>query len=204
MTPTRHRRRREDSRRGCRHQDRRGHRRWPARPRAASAMWSSAASPPAPGILVTVVIALIAAFLVITAAPSLIDNEANFTLLRRLGRRWRGPEVRYPQARLRNAAGVAHRVVDRHADSPGDRGLPHRVRVQAGRRAGDLPRRPARRRAVDRLRPVGILVLGPAMVPVNNWLVANAGFLPFFAEPADNVTNMSTGGTLLTAGSCWR
>ena len=38
------------------------------------------------------------------------------------------------------------------------------------------------------------------MVPVNNWLVANAGFLPFFAEPADNVTNMSTGGTLLTAG----
>ncbi|MGW0039168.1 phosphate ABC transporter permease subunit PstC [Gordonia sp. NPDC003376] len=45
----------------------------------------------------------------------------------------------------------------------------------------------------------GILVLGPALVPINNWLVDNVGWLPFFQEPSQ-VANMSTGGTLLTGG----
>ncbi|UQE76938.1 phosphate ABC transporter permease subunit PstC [Gordonia sp. PP30] len=45
----------------------------------------------------------------------------------------------------------------------------------------------------------GILVLGPAMVGPNKWLVDTLGFLPFFRQP-QNVANMSTGGTLLTAG----
>lgn len=65
---------------------------------------------------------------------------------------------------------------------------------------GDLPGRPAGRGPVDRLRSGGILVLGPALVPVNTWLVDNVGWLPFFQVPQDNITNMSTGGTLLTAG----
>jgi phosphate transport system permease protein len=41
----------------------------------------------------------------------------------------------------------------------------------------------------------GIFVLGPAMVPVLDWLVAKLSFIPFFAGPAS-----VTGRTMLTAG----
>jgi phosphate transport system permease protein len=41
----------------------------------------------------------------------------------------------------------------------------------------------------------GIFVLGPAMVPILNWLAAHLSFIPFFAGPAS-----VTGRTMLTAG----
>jgi phosphate transport system permease protein len=41
----------------------------------------------------------------------------------------------------------------------------------------------------------GIFVLGPAMVPVLDWLVAHLSFIPFFKGPAS-----VTGRTMLTAG----
>ena len=41
----------------------------------------------------------------------------------------------------------------------------------------------------------GIFVLGPAIVPVLDWLVAHLSFIPFFAGPAS-----VTGRTMLTAG----
>jgi phosphate transport system permease protein len=41
----------------------------------------------------------------------------------------------------------------------------------------------------------GIFVLGPAMVPVLDWLTAHLSFIPFFAGPAS-----VTGRTMLTAG----
>src|SRR5581483_8718402 len=41
----------------------------------------------------------------------------------------------------------------------------------------------------------GIFVLGPAMVPILDWLAAHLGFIPFFAGPAS-----VTGRTMLTAG----
>src|SRR6476659_2035556 len=41
----------------------------------------------------------------------------------------------------------------------------------------------------------GIFVLGPAMVPILDWLVAKLGFIPFFDGPAS-----VTGRTMLTAG----
>jgi phosphate transport system permease protein len=41
----------------------------------------------------------------------------------------------------------------------------------------------------------GIFVLGPAMVPVMNWLTDKLGFIPFFAGPAS-----VTGRTMLVAG----
>src|SRR6478672_4206804 len=41
----------------------------------------------------------------------------------------------------------------------------------------------------------GIFVLGPAMVPILDWLVAKLSFIPFFAGPAS-----VTGRTMLTAG----
>jgi phosphate transport system permease protein len=41
----------------------------------------------------------------------------------------------------------------------------------------------------------GIFVLGPAMVPILDWLVAKLGFIPFFEGPAS-----VTGRTMLTAG----
>ena len=41
----------------------------------------------------------------------------------------------------------------------------------------------------------GIFVLGPAMVPILNWLVDKLGWIPFFAGPAS-----VTGRTMLTAG----
>src|SRR6266480_951865 len=41
----------------------------------------------------------------------------------------------------------------------------------------------------------GIFVLGPAMVPVLDWLVGNLSFIPFFKGPAS-----VTGRTMLTAG----
>jgi phosphate transport system permease protein len=41
----------------------------------------------------------------------------------------------------------------------------------------------------------GIFVLGPAMVPILDWLVAKLGWIPFFAGPAS-----VTGRTMLTAG----
>lgn len=153
------------------------------------------------GILVTVVIALIASFLVITAAPSLIDNEANFFTY---SGDWivDGGVLKFGIPKLAYATLLVSLIALVIA-MPIALGIAVFLTEYAPKRAvGPVTY------LVDLLAAVpsivyglwGILVLGPAMVPVNNWLVANAGFLPFFSEPADNVTNMSTGGTLLTAG----
>lgn len=153
------------------------------------------------GVLVTVVIALIAAFLVIQATPSLMDNEANFFTYTG---DWvvDGGELKFGIPKLLYATLVVS-IIALLIAMPIALGISVFLTEYAPKRVvGPVTY------LVDLLAAVpsivyglwGILVLGPAMVPVNKWLVANLGFLPFFAEPADNVTNMSTGGTLLTAG----
>ncbi|GED97128.1 phosphate transport system permease protein [Gordonia crocea] len=153
------------------------------------------------GMLVTVVIALIAAFLLISAAPSLADNEANFFTY---SGDWivDGGVLKFGIPKLLYATLLVSAIA-----------LLIAMPIALGISVFLTEYAPKRLIApvtylVDLLAAVpsivyglwGILVLGPAMVPVNKWLVNNLGFLPFFREPKDNVTNMSTGGTLLTAG----
>lgn len=153
------------------------------------------------GILVTLVIALIAAFLIIQAAPSLIDNKANFFTYQG---RWivDGGDLQFGIPKLIYAT-LFVSVIALVIAMPIALGISIFLTEYAPKRVVSPVTY-----LVDLLAAVpsivyglwGILILGPAMVPVNNWLVNNLGFLPFFQEPKSNVTNMSTGGTLLTAG----
>lgn len=153
------------------------------------------------GILVTLVIALIAAFLIIQAAPSLIDNKANFFTYQG---RWivDGGDLQFGIPKLIYAT-LFVSVIALVIAMPIALGISIFLTEYAPKRVVSPVTY-----LVDLLAAVpsivyglwGILILGPAMVPVNNWLVNNLDFLPFFQEPKSNVTNMSTGGTLLTAG----
>ncbi|WP_238526483.1 phosphate ABC transporter permease subunit PstC [Gordonia neofelifaecis] len=152
------------------------------------------------GLLVSIVIGLIALFLLIQAVPALAKNTANFFT-------YTGPwvvsgsqiEFGIP-AQL--YATILVSVIALVIAMPVALGVALFVTEYAPKRlAGPIAY------VVDLLAAVpsivyglwGILVLGPAMVGPNQWLVDNLGFLPFFQEP-ENVANMSTGGTLLTAG----
>ncbi|WOC12886.1 Phosphate transport system permease protein PstC 2 [Gordonia sp. MP11Mi] len=151
------------------------------------------------GLLVSVVIGLIAIFLLIQAVPALAENTANFFT-------YQGPwatsgDLAFGIPRQFYAT-VLVSVIALIIAMPVALGIALFVTEYA-------PKRIATPIAyiVDLLAAIpsivyglwGILVLGPAMVGVNTWLVGNLGFLPFFGEP-QNAANMSTGGTVLTAG----
>ncbi|MGB6243348.1 phosphate ABC transporter permease subunit PstC [Gordonia sp. (in: high G+C Gram-positive bacteria)] len=152
------------------------------------------------GLLVSVVIGLIALFLLIQAIPALAKNSANFfTYTGSWVVSGSTLEFGIPQQFY---ATVLVSVIALLIAMPIALGIALFVTEYS-------PKRLAAPIAyiVDLLAAVpsivyglwGILVLGPAMVGPNRWLVDNLGFLPFFAEP-ENAANMSTGGTLLTAG----
>ncbi|MCF8568906.1 phosphate ABC transporter permease subunit PstC [Gordonia sp. HY002] len=151
------------------------------------------------GLLVSVVIGLIAIFLLIQAIPALAENTANFFT-------FQGPwttsgELAFGIPRQFYAT-VLVSVIALIIAMPVSLGIALFVSEYA-------PKRLAAPIAyvVDLLAAIpsivyglwGILVLGPAMTGPNQWLVDNLGFLPFFARP-ENAANMSTGGTVLTAG----
>ncbi|ACY23101.1 phosphate ABC transporter, inner membrane subunit PstC [Gordonia bronchialis DSM 43247] len=151
------------------------------------------------GFLITLVIALIAIFLLAQAIPSLAKNTANFFT-------YTGPwvtsgtELTFGIPQLFYATVVVS-VIALLLAMPIALGITIFLTEYAPKRlVGPITY------TVDLLAAVpsivyglwGILVLGPALVPVNEWLVGNLGFLPFFQQPTQ-VANMSTGGTLLTA-----
>ncbi|NMO04403.1 phosphate ABC transporter permease subunit PstC [Gordonia sp. TBRC 11910] len=153
------------------------------------------------GLLVSIVIALIALFLIIQAAPALADNQANFFTFQG---DWvvDGGSLQFGIPKLFYAT-VLVSVIALIIAMPIGLGISIFLTEYAPKRfVGPVTY------LVDLLAAVpsivyglwGILVLGPALVPVNNWLVTNLGWLPFFQTPQTNVANMSTGGTLLTAG----
>ncbi|MCK0439596.1 phosphate ABC transporter permease subunit PstC [Gordonia alkaliphila] len=152
------------------------------------------------GLLVSAAIGLIALFLLLQAVPALLKNTENFFT-------YTGPwvvsgsDLKFGIAPQFYAT-VLVSVIALAIAMPVALGIALFVTEYAPRRiAGPVAY------IVDLLAAVpsivyglwGILVLGPAMVGPNQWLVDNLGFLPFFAEPS-NAANMSTGGTLLTAG----
>ncbi len=152
------------------------------------------------GLLVSSAIGLIAVFLLITAVPSLAKNSANFFTYTGA---WvvSGSELRFGIP-AQFYATVLVSVIALVIAMPVALGIAIYVTEYAHPRlAGPIAS------VVDLLAAVpsivyglwGILVLGPAMVGINQWLVDNLGWLPFFREP-QNAANMSTGGTLLTAG----
>ncbi len=152
------------------------------------------------GLLVSVVIGLIAVFLLAQAVPSLLDNEENFFTYTG---DWvtTGDRLAFGIPQLFYATVVVS-VIALMLAMPVSLGISIFLTEYAPKRlVGPISY------TVDLLAAVpsivyglwGILVLGPAMVPVNEWLVGHLGFLPFFQEPTQ-VANMSTGGTLLTAG----
>lgn len=153
------------------------------------------------GLVVSVVIALIAVFLVVQAAPALAANQANFFTYQG---DWvvDGGSLEFGIPKLFYATMVVSFIALLIA-MPVALGISVFLTEYAPKRVvGPVTY------LVDLLAAVpsivyglwGILVLGPALVPVNAWLVGNLGWLPFFRVPQENVTNMSTGGTLLTAG----
>ncbi|WP_235831413.1 phosphate ABC transporter permease subunit PstC [Gordonia zhaorongruii] len=152
------------------------------------------------GLIVSTVIGLIALFLLIQAIPSLLKNQENFFTFEGS---WvvSGDELHFgiPQQFY---ATVLVSVIALIIAMPVALGIAMFVTEYAPKRL----KKPVAY-VVDLLAAVpsivyglwGILVLGPAMVGINQWLVDNAGFLPFFSKP-QNAANMSTGGTMLTAG----
>ncbi|AZG45702.1 phosphate ABC transporter permease subunit PstC [Gordonia insulae] len=152
------------------------------------------------GVLVSVIIALIAVFLLAQAIPSLAKNTANFFTYQG---EWitTGTELKFGIPQLFYATVVVS-VIALILAMPISLGISIFLTEYAPKRlVGPITY------TVDLLAAVpsivyglwGILVLGPALVPVNEWLVGNLGFLPFFQQPTQ-VANMSTGGTLLTGG----
>ncbi|GAC68394.1 phosphate ABC transporter permease subunit PstC [Gordonia soli] len=152
------------------------------------------------GFLVSIIIGLIALFLLAQAVPSLIDNSANFFTYQG---EWitTGTELRFGIPQLFYAT-VIVAVIALLLAMPIALGISIFLTEYAPKRlVGPITY------TVDLLAAVpsivyglwGILVLGPALVPLNNWLVGNLSFLPFFQQPTQ-VANMSTGGTLLTGG----
>jgi len=152
------------------------------------------------GLVVTATIGLIALFLLIQAVPALAKNTENFFTFTGT---WvvSGPDLKFGIAAQFYATMVVS-VLALIIAMPVALGIAIFVTEYAPRRlAGPISF------TVDLLAAVpsivyglwGILVLGPAMVGPNRWLVDNLGWLPFFKEP-QSAANMSTGGTLLTAG----
>ncbi|MFT3660043.1 MAG: phosphate ABC transporter permease subunit PstC [Gordonia sp. (in: high G+C Gram-positive bacteria)] len=152
------------------------------------------------GLLVSAAIGLIAVFLLITAIPSLLKNNANFFTYTGT---WvvSGGELKFGVP-AQFYATVLVSVIALVIAMPVALGIAIFVTEYAKPRiAGPITY------VVDLLAAVpsivyglwGILVLGPAMVGINQWLVDHFGWLPFF-RPPENAANMSTGGTLLTAG----
>ncbi|MDL9936517.1 phosphate ABC transporter permease subunit PstC [Gordonia sp. ABSL1-1] len=151
------------------------------------------------GFAVTVVIALIAAFLLAQAIPSLMDNTENFFTYTGTWRTQGELAFGIPQFFYTTVLVSAIALL---IAMPVALGISVFITEYAPKRlVGPVGY------TVDLLAAIpsivyglwGILVLGPAMVPVNRWLVDNLGFLPFFQEPTNRI-NMSTGGTMLTAG----
>lgn len=151
------------------------------------------------GIFVSAIIGLIALFLIIQAVPSLLDNTANFFT-------YTGPwvtdgDMKFGIPGLLYATLLVSFIALLLA-MPIALGIAIFLTEYAPRRLVSPISY-----VIDLLAAVpsivyglwGILVLGPALVPVNKWLVGNLSFLPFFQEPSQ-VANMSTGGTMLTAG----
>ncbi len=152
------------------------------------------------GFVVSLVIGLIALFLLAQAAPSLAKNEENFFTYTG---DWitSGSQLAFGIPQLFYAT-VVVAVIALLIAMPVALGISIFLTEYAPKRlVGPITY------TVDLLAAVpsivyglwGILVLGPALVPVNEWLVGHLGFLPFFQQPTQ-VANMSTGGTLLTAG----
>lgn len=152
------------------------------------------------GLLVSLVIALVALFLVVRAVPALATNRANFFTY---SGDWviTGSDIEFGIPQLFYATLIVS-VIALLLAMPISLGIAVYVTEYAPKRlVGPVSY------AIDLLAAVpsivyglwGILVLGPALVPLNHWLVENLGFLPFFRTP-DQVANMSTGGTMLTAG----
>ncbi|MDS1113150.1 phosphate ABC transporter permease subunit PstC [Gordonia westfalica] len=152
------------------------------------------------GFVVSLVIGLIALFLVAQAVPSLAKNEENFFTYTG---DWitSGNQLAFGIPQLFYATVVVS-VIALLIAMPIALGISIFLTEYAPKRlVGPITY------TVDLLAAVpsivyglwGILVLGPALVPVNEWLVGHLGFLPFFQQPTQ-VANMSTGGTLLTAG----
>ncbi|WP_336793387.1 phosphate ABC transporter permease subunit PstC [Gordonia malaquae] len=152
------------------------------------------------GLLVSAVIGLIALFLLLQAIPALAKNTENFFTFEGT---WvvSGDDLKFgiPQQFY---ATVLVSVIALAIAMPVALGIALFITEYAPKRvAGPIAF------TVDLLAAVpsivyglwGILVLGPAMVGPNQWLVDNLGFLPFFQQP-QNAANMSTGGTMLTAG----
>ena len=152
------------------------------------------------GLLVASVILLIAAFLIITAAPALAQNTQNFFTYSGTWTVTEGNMAFGIPAQFYATVYVS--FIALLIAMPISLGIAIFLTEYA-------PKRVAAPVAyvVDLLAAVpsivyglwGILVLGPVMAGPNRWLVDNLGFLPFFREPAAGA-NMSTGGTLLTAG----
>nr|WP_237341705.1 phosphate ABC transporter permease subunit PstC [Williamsia soli] len=151
------------------------------------------------GVFISAIIGLIALFLIIQAVPSLLDNTANFFT-------YTGPwvtdgDMKFGIPGLLYATLLVSFIALLLA-MPVALGIAIFLTEYAPRRLVSPISY-----VIDLLAAVpsivyglwGILVLGPALVPVNEWLVGNLGFLPFFQEPSQ-VANMSTGGTMLTAG----
>ncbi|WP_028462644.1 phosphate ABC transporter permease subunit PstC [Nocardia sp. 348MFTsu5.1] len=152
------------------------------------------------GILISVIIGLIALFLVVQAVPSLLENEENFFT-------YSGPWSTDPGDMKFGILGLLYATlivsfIALILAMPIALGISIFLTEYAPKRLVSPIAY-----VIDLLAAVpsivyglwGILVLGPALVPLNEWLVDNAGFLPFFQEPSQ-VSNMSTGGTMLTAG----
>ncbi|WP_110471170.1 phosphate ABC transporter permease subunit PstC [Williamsia limnetica] len=151
------------------------------------------------GIFISAIIGLIALFLIIQAVPSLLDNTANFFT-------YSGPWVTEGDMKF-GIPGLLYATllvsfIALLLAMPIALGIAIFLTEYAPRRlVGPISY------VIDLLAAVpsivyglwGILVLGPALVPLNEWLVGNLGFLPLFQEPSQ-VANMSTGGTMLTAG----
>ncbi|ORM30536.1 phosphate ABC transporter permease subunit PstC [Williamsia sp. 1135] len=151
------------------------------------------------GVFISAIIGLIALFLIIQAVPSLLDNTANFFT-------YTGPwitdgDMKFGIPGLLYATLLVSFIALLLA-MPVALGIAIFLTEYAPRRLVSPISY-----VIDLLAAVpsivyglwGILVLGPALVPLNEWLVGNLGFLPFFQEPSQ-VANMSTGGTMLTAG----
>ncbi|GAB06951.1 phosphate transport system permease protein [Gordonia amarae] len=152
------------------------------------------------GMLVTAVIFLIAAFLVAQAVPSLFDNKANFFTYQG---QWvtSGGDLRFGIPRLLYTT-IFVSVIALLIAMPVALGIAIYLTEYAPKRlVGPITY------TVDLLAAVpsivyglwGILVLGPVLQPINEWLVGHLTWLFLFQEP-EQATNMDTGATLLTAG----
>ena len=107
------------------------------------------------GVVVIVIVSLIGIFLVVQAVPALMDNSANFFT----SRVW-APGGEQPAFGILEFLWTTVTASTHRDDAGGARrrrrgALPHAVRAAVDAQPRRRPRRPARRRALDRLRPLG-------------------------------------------------